>query len=58
MLLRTDRSNSDRIVPVAIGDAVFWEQGEWHETKTDVGLTAIVIESDALDPAQFMPLRK
>lgn len=33
-----------------VGDAVFWTQGEWHETKTDSGLTAIVIEGKTLAP--------
>ncbi|MEI5908757.1 cupin [Bacillus spongiae] len=33
---------------VQCGDAVFWEKGEWHETKTATGLTAIVIESEEL----------
>lgn len=32
------------------GDAVFWTQGEWHETKTATGLTAIVIEGETLNP--------
>jgi quercetin dioxygenase-like cupin family protein len=36
------------------GDAVFWDKDEWHETKTDTGLTVIVIESEELDPAPFM----
>jgi quercetin dioxygenase-like cupin family protein len=31
------------------GDAVFWEQDEWHETRTDSGLTAIIIESEVLN---------
>lgn len=39
------------------GDVVFWEKGEWHETKTDKGLTGIVIESEQLNPAAFMPLK-
>ena len=42
---------------VEAGDAVFWEIDEWHETKTDVGLTAIVIESEELNPASFMTLK-
>jgi hypothetical protein len=46
---------ADRI-PLAVGHAVYWEQDEWHETTTDRGLMAIVIESKALDPADFMPL--
>jgi quercetin dioxygenase-like cupin family protein len=37
------------------GDAVFWEKDEWHETKSDNGLTAIVIESKELNPVDFMP---
>jgi hypothetical protein len=45
---------ADRI-PVAIGHAVFWGQDEWHETITDTGLMAIVIEGESLDPADFMP---
>jgi hypothetical protein len=41
--------------PVTAGHAVFWEQGEGHETTTATGLTAIVVESETLDPADFMP---
>ena len=32
------------------GDAVFWEKGEWHETKTTTGVTAIVVEGEKLSP--------
>ena len=32
------------------GDAVFWEKGEWHETKTATGVTAIVDEGEKLSP--------
>ncbi|MFC7371895.1 cupin domain-containing protein [Fictibacillus iocasae] len=35
---------------VKAGDAVFWQKGEGHETRTDSGLTAIVIESEDLSP--------
>ncbi|MEC1520713.1 cupin domain-containing protein [Neobacillus niacini] len=48
----TDR---DEYVKVQPGEAVFWKKDEWHETKTDKGLTAIVIESEELNPAAFMP---
>lgn len=41
-------------VEVEAGDAVFWDKGEWHETKSDVGMTALVIESAEMDPSQFM----
>ncbi|MCL6442223.1 MAG: cupin domain-containing protein [Alicyclobacillus sp.] len=51
------RGDSEEEVHVASGDAVFWRKGEWHETKTEHGLMAIVVESDELNPAQFMPSR-
>ncbi|MFC0186807.1 cupin [Fictibacillus aquaticus] len=44
-------------VHVQTGDAVFWTKGEGHETTTKKGLTAIVIESEELNPSNFMPLR-
>lgn len=50
-------TNRDEYVKVQPGDAVFWEKDEWHETKTEQGLTAIVIESEELNPASFMPRR-
>lgn len=52
------RCDSEDKVHVTVGDAVFWGAGEWHETETDAGLTAIVIESDELNPARFMPNRQ
>ncbi|HEV2035971.1 MAG TPA: cupin domain-containing protein [Candidatus Dormibacteraeota bacterium] len=33
---------------VTAGEAIFWNEGEWHETGTDGGLVAIVIESPHL----------
>jgi quercetin dioxygenase-like cupin family protein len=34
--------------PIAAGEAVFWPAGEEHETETEDGLTALVIEADGL----------
>lgn len=39
---------------VATGDAVFWEKGEGHETISETGMMAIVIEAETLEPAVFM----
>src|SRR5262249_7954260 len=39
---------------IAAGQAAFWEAGEEHETATDTGLTAIILESSSLDPAQYL----
>ncbi|MGE7602517.1 cupin [Peribacillus sp. NPDC097675] len=52
------RNDKEEYFKVESGDAVFWEKDEWHETKSDKGLTAIVIESMELTPSFFMPLKK
>jgi hypothetical protein len=44
-------------VPITLGCAVFWDKDEWHESGTNTGLIAIVIESEFLNPSEFMPLR-
>lgn len=51
------RGEKEEYIKVLPGDAVFWDKGEWHETKTDTGLTAIVIESEGLCPMDFMGLK-
>lgn len=48
------RAETEERMPVTIGHAVYWKQGEWHATTTDTGLMAIVIESEALDLADCM----
>lgn len=48
------RGESEEYITVESGDAVFWVKGEWHETKSKNGLTAIVIESEELEPSLFM----
>ncbi len=49
------RGEARQRVPIRPGLAAFWEAGEWHETGTDTGMTAIVVEADRLDPMVFMP---
>ncbi len=36
--------------PIVAGEAVFWSQGEEHETKTAAGLTALIVEGEGLQP--------
>ena len=48
------RGESPERVSIAAGRAAFWEKGEWHESGTATGMTAIVIESGTLSPAEFM----
>jgi quercetin dioxygenase-like cupin family protein len=35
--------------PIEAGEAIFWQAGEEHETKTADGLTALIIEGDGLE---------
>ncbi|MGN4423198.1 cupin [Bacillus cereus group sp. MYBK30-1] len=44
-------------VKVEAGQAVFWTKGEFHETSTEKGLMAIVIESDGLENGISMMIR-
>ncbi|HDR7914664.1 TPA: cupin [Bacillus wiedmannii] len=43
---------------VEAGQVVFWEKGEFHETSTEKGLMAIVIESEELEQAIVMPINE
>ena len=49
------RSESDERVIVKGGQAVFWEKGEWHESGSETGMTAVIIEGASIDPAKLMP---
>ena len=35
--------------PIAAGEAVFWSQGEEHETRSASGLTALIIEGEQVE---------
>nr|WP_188376824.1 cupin domain-containing protein [Halobacillus andaensis] len=45
----TVRGEDDHATSVATGDAIYWDKGEWHETNTETGLMAIVVESEELN---------
>jgi quercetin dioxygenase-like cupin family protein len=42
--------------PITTGQAAFWQSGEWHETTTDTGLTALVVEGGKLYLAELEAL--
>jgi len=49
-------SGADGVVePIAAGEAVFWAKGEVHETTSDAGLTALIIEGESLDRFRERP---
>ena len=41
--------------PIAAGEAVFWTEGEEHETKSEDGLTALIIEGEHVDRFRERP---
>jgi quercetin dioxygenase-like cupin family protein len=41
--------------PIVAGEAVFWHEGEEHETRSAHGLTALVIEGETLDRFRRRP---
>ncbi|HDR8145622.1 cupin [Bacillus thuringiensis] len=48
-------ANKEKI-KVEAGQAVFWEKGEPHETSTEQGLTAIIMEAENLKQGIVMPI--
>lgn len=49
-------SGADGVIePIEEGEAVFWHEGEDHETKSAVGLTALVIEGKGIDRFRERP---
>jgi len=42
------RGASSQRVPIEVGQAAFWQPGEYHEAGTDTGMVAIVVEGAAL----------
>lgn len=45
------RAGEEAEISVSAGSAVYWEKGEWHETRTETGLSAIVIEAESMNIA-------
>ena len=48
------RGESDKRVFIKTGEAAYWEKGEWHESGTETGMTAIIIESVKFDLSKPM----
>jgi hypothetical protein len=48
----------DERTRIGAAEAAFWEAGEWHETGSDGGLVALVIESPHLAAGKHLgPVR-
>lgn len=50
------KGNSDEKLFVRQGQAIFWEIDESHESGTETGMTAVIIECVDVDSADLMPL--
>jgi len=37
-------------MPIGPFDAAFWEAGEWHESGSEDGMTAVVLEGELVEP--------
>jgi quercetin dioxygenase-like cupin family protein len=48
------RGGDDQEVAISGGEAVYWTSGEWHATRTDDGLTAVIVQAEALNPTAFL----
>jgi quercetin dioxygenase-like cupin family protein len=42
------RANGER-TPIVAGEGALWEDGEWHETGSQAGLSAVVVEADSIE---------
>ncbi len=45
----TDR----RRIDIKTGQAVLWQDGEWHESGSNVGMNVVIIEADTIDLRLF-----
>ena len=43
------RGQSDELIPIKEKDWIFWSKDEWHETRSEFGMLALVIESDTFE---------
>jgi len=44
--------------PIQAGQAAYWKKNEWHESGTETGMTAILIEGMIFDLTRLIPLSK
>ena len=49
------KSESGENIAIKGGHAVFWEKDEWHESGTETGMAAVIIEGMTIDAAKLMP---
>lgn len=50
------RTGNQEKQKISRGEAVLWEKGEWHETISEIGMSALIIESEKLTPADLLKL--
>lgn len=48
------RGAEEQSVTIQAGQAAFWQAGEGHETTTENGLVAIVMEGEGLEPGRWV----
>ena len=48
------RGEEEERTPIKSGTAAFWTAEEWHESGSDMGMVAIVIEGENLQPKKLL----
>jgi quercetin dioxygenase-like cupin family protein len=50
------RGEAPERTSIQAGQAAYWEEGEGHESGTETGMTAIIIESTRFNLLEWIPL--
>ena len=48
------RGETPERIRIQSGQGAYWEKGEWHETGTEMGLTALIIEAARFDISEWI----
>lgn len=48
------RTKKGEPIALQMGQAAYWEAGEWHESGTHHGMVAMVLEGDDVNPEKYM----
>ena len=49
------RGESPDKTSIQAGQAAYWNKAEWHESGTETGMIAMIIEGVDVDPTKLMP---
>ena len=50
------RGRSESCIPVKMGEGVFFDRREWHESGSVIGMTCIIMQCDEFDQSSLISL--